>query len=306
MTTVFNFTDYREFLKSYYQEQKQLNKSFSYGVLAKNAKISSRGLLKLIIDGKRNLSLSNISGITTGLDLNKSESEYFLTMVQLNQAKENEDKHKYYEKLMNFPQKRRSSDLKREQYNLYSKWYFSVLLELVLLQKKSQSIEDFFLWVSRSMKGKLTLKEVKGTYQQLIALGLIKEVDGQLRQAQNFLESNAKEEVNFAIQNFHREMLTQATAALEQPIEKRAFGGVTLALRRSDLPRMKEFIREFRNKFNLEFSANSGADSVYQLNVQFFELVDGEKASTDPILDLNSTIEKQIVENSFTSDREII
>jgi uncharacterized protein (TIGR02147 family) len=306
MTKVFEFIDYRTFLCQYYQEQKQINKGFSYGVMAKKTNISSRGLLKLIMDGKRNLSLNNIGGITAGLEFNKSESEYFLTMVLLSQAKNSEEKNKLYEKLMNFPQKRRISHLKREQYNLYSKWYFCFLYELILLKKPGQTLEGFCQWAADLLKSKLSLREIKDAYQQLVSLGLLVIVDGQVKQSDKFIESNIKEEVSFAIQNFHREMMSQALAALEKPLAEREFGGVTLAVRKSDLPRAKELIREFRNQFNLEFSANQGADSVYQLNIQFFELADGANIQTDPPQDLNSANVTQIFDKEPMSREEII
>ncbi len=304
MTSIFDYTDYREFLKTFYRKKKTVDSNFSYGVLAKRSNISSRGLLKLIMDGKRNLSLSKVGGLTAGLGLNKAECDYFFTMVQLNQAKGSVEKHKFFEKLMRFPQKRRMSDLKREQYNLYANWYFCVLYELILFKKKEQSFEEFCIWVAQKMKGRLTQKEVKSTYKELFSLGLLKEEEGVIKQTSTFLESNGREEVNFAIQNFHREMMELAVGALEQPIEKRAYGAVTLAIRHCDIPKAKDFIRDFRNKFNVEFSANTGADSVYQLNVQFFELVDA--VTPDPNLDPNSTKDKQNLENSVPHDGNTI
>jgi uncharacterized protein (TIGR02147 family) len=298
MTKLFEYTDYREFLSHYYEEQKNLNKNFSYAVMAKKTNISSRGLLKLIIDGKRQLSLNNIGNMTTGLAFTKVEAEYFLTMVQFEQAKTSGDKNKFYERLMSFPQKRKISNLKREQYNLYSKWYFCFLYELVLLKKETQSFEEFCQWAATKAKDKLTIKEIKDAYEQLFALGLLITIDGQIKQTNKFIESHAKEEVSFAIQNFHREMMTRAAETVEQPIAKREFGAVTLAFNKNDLPRAKEFIRDFRNKFNLEFSANQGADSVYQLNIQFFELADGDKSiSTDSQINLNSAMNNQMIEN---------
>lgn len=298
MTKVFEFTDYREFLSHYYEEQKNLNKNFSYAVMAKKTNISSRGLLKLIIDGKRQLSLNNIGNMTSGLEFTKVEADYFLTMVQFGQAKSSEEKNKFYEKLMGFPQKRKISNLKREQYNLYSKWYFCFLYELVLLKKETQSFEEFCQWAAEQSKDKLTLKEIKDAYEQLFALGLLTTLNGQIKQTNKFIESNAKEEVSFAIQNFHREMMARASEAVELPIAEREFGAVTLAFNKSELPRVKEFIRDFRNKFNLEFSATQGANSVYQLNIQFFELADGDKnISTDSQKNLNSAMNNQIVGN---------
>lgn len=306
MINIFEYNSYKKFLCDYYEEQKKIQKSFSYAVMAKKTNISSRGLLKLIMDGKRKLSLNNIGALTQGLELNKSEAEYFLTLVQFEQTSNLEEKNRLYTKLLSFPQKRKISPLKVEQYNYFSKWYYCVLYELILLKEDSKTLTDFYQDVLVAMKGKLTYKEIQEAYEQLISLGLLKEEHGQWRQTTSFILSNVQDELNFARQQLQKEMMRQAADALVEPLEKREFGTVTLALRKSDLPRAKEFIREFRDKFNLEFSAVSGAESIYQLNLQFFELADGASFVTNPQLDLNSAMKSQLVEGSTIGEESII
>lgn len=288
MKNVFDYLDYREFLKDFYKNQKLINESFSYAAMAQKTKISSRGLLKLIMDGKRNLSSSNLENVISGFSFNKSETNYFQTLVLFNQTKAYEEKNKLYEKLIKFPQRQRVYPLKIEQYNLYSKWYFSVIHELILLKECPQDLEHFCHWVTQQLKNKVSLKEAKEARDQLIALGLIKETPNGLSQANPYFKSNSKEEINFAIQNFHTQMISESTEAIKKPIEEREFGSVTLAFSKSDLAKAKEFIKDFKQKFNFELSAHYGADSVYQLNIQFFELADGSPLQADSVKNLNS------------------
>ncbi len=292
MINIFEYNSFKKFLSDYYEVHKKANKSFSYAVMAKNANISSRGLLKLIMDGKRKLSLNNIGLLTQGLSLNKSESDYFMTLVQFEQATNIVEKNNYYLKLMSFPQKRKISKLGKEQYNLYAKWYFIVLYEMTYLQEKNQTYEEFCQHAVKLLNGRVSLNEVKEAYEQLQALGLIINNQGRLQQSLHYFESQAGEQINFAMLNFHKEMMSQATEALNFPREKREFSGVTLAVKKSDLPRAKELIGEFSKKFNLEVSALQGAEAIYQLNIQFFELVDGVSAQVNLATDLNSTIDR--------------
>lgn len=306
MINVFEYSHFRQFLCDYYEGQKKLSASFSYAVMAKKSNISSRGLLKLIMDGKRKLSLANIGALSQGLELNKSESEYFLTLVQFNQSTNFDEKNRLYLKLMSFPQKRKISPLKMEQYNFFSKWYYCVLYELIVLKDSTKSFNDFCQDVMVALKGKLTLNEIREAYTQLVTLGLLKEEMGQWKQTQHFILSNINDELNFAVQLFQKEMMKQAQDALVEPLEKREFGTVTLAIRKGDLPRAKEFIKEFRNKFNLEFSSLVGAESIYQLNLQFFELADGDSFQTNSKKDLNSAMPLQTIEGSMIGKESVI
>jgi uncharacterized protein (TIGR02147 family) len=52
---VFQYLDYRAFLRDYYKEKKAASKTFSYVNFARKAKISSSGFLLHVIKGERNL-----------------------------------------------------------------------------------------------------------------------------------------------------------------------------------------------------------------------------------------------------------
>lgn len=290
MIIVYNYLNYRAYLKAFYDFKKSRDKAFSYGVLAQKANISSRGLLKLIMDGKRNLSHSNTEKLIQGLKLNKSEALYFSTLVQFNQAKNHQEKNLHYQKLLNYRYRQNPVSLQKAQYNFYSKWYFPVVHELVLLENAPSSPETFAQWASQQFHGKVSPREVLDAYNELISLGLLQINMGKLEPQNSYIESNVKEELNFAIQSFHHQMLKEAQDALNQPLELREFGAVTLAFRKSDLAKAKSAIAEFRRQFNFDFSAHQGADCVYQLNVQFFELADGKPLLTDSTKDPNSAI----------------
>lgn len=273
MLNIFEFTDFRAYLKNYYERHKALDANFSYASMAERTKLSSRGLLKLIMDGKRNLSASNLHNMTSGLGFNKSETHYFSTLVQFAQAKTAEEKDKHYSAILKFPQTKKAFALKQEQHNFYSKWYFAVVLELVTLSTAPTDAAELARWISKKID--ITPKEAADACEQLQTLGLLRAgSDGRLVQSNPYVAFNPGE-LHFALQNFHRHMIEESVEALKQPIDEREFGGVTLAFRKEDLAKAKDFIREFKKKFNFEMSAGEGANSVYQLNVQFFELADG-------------------------------
>src|SRR5262245_26636639 len=77
-----SFTDYRAFLKEFYEyrraQTKESLRPYSYATFAAAADIKSPNYLKLIIDGQRNLSTEMARKFAKAMALNKEETEEFL------------------------------------------------------------------------------------------------------------------------------------------------------------------------------------------------------------------------------------
>src|SRR3989344_8603024 len=87
---IFTYRNFRDLLSDYYHTQKKQKASYSYKAFAEKAGLNSPNYLKLVMDGKRNLSHKNIKKFAKGLGLDRYSSEYFENLVYLNQAEEDE------------------------------------------------------------------------------------------------------------------------------------------------------------------------------------------------------------------------
>jgi uncharacterized protein (TIGR02147 family) len=56
MPNIFNYLNYRDFLKDYYEEHKAKSPCFSYKYLANKAGFKSKSFFHEVITGKKNLS----------------------------------------------------------------------------------------------------------------------------------------------------------------------------------------------------------------------------------------------------------
>ena len=74
--------------------------------------------------------------------------------------------------------------------------------------------------------------------------------------------------------NYHRGMLERATEAIDAfAQEARQFGGLTVAIPVSLVPRLKQELAAFQERFlHLCDTAEGPPEQVYQLNVQLFPL----------------------------------
>ena len=96
MKPIFEYIDYRQYLKDYYNESKATMTYFSYRFFAQRAGLNSPILLKLVFDGKRNLSRKSTEKFIKGLNLKEKEAVYFSNLVRFNQAKVVGEKQVYY------------------------------------------------------------------------------------------------------------------------------------------------------------------------------------------------------------------
>ncbi len=78
---VYAFMDYRQYLAGYYAFAKQERYGCSFRVFSKRAGIRSSNYLRLVIDGKRNLSAEMAARFATGCELVGAAAEYFCELV---------------------------------------------------------------------------------------------------------------------------------------------------------------------------------------------------------------------------------
>jgi uncharacterized protein (TIGR02147 family) len=98
-TDVFEFTDFRLFIRNRYRYLKTCDKSLTYERLGKIIGFSSPGFFTQIIQGKCRLPSPMIQKIALALGLNKKESQYFALLVEYGQASEQARKHELFKKV---------------------------------------------------------------------------------------------------------------------------------------------------------------------------------------------------------------
>ena len=270
MTTIFDYTDYRLFLKDRYAALKQINPAFSYRYFSQKAGFSSPNFLKLVMDGARNLSAESIHKFGQVLKLNNKEQRFFELMVQYNQASDPKQRQHYFELLLDFPDYRKTHHLEKEQYTYLSYWYYPAILELTALSDFREDPQ----WISDQLQKKVSLKEVKEALEVLLNLGLLqRDAEGKIGTVHTAL-TTGEEAKNLAAYTFHEQVLTLAKEAVsQQSAEEREFAAMTLAVNEQQLIQIKEKIRDLR-KWILNFLGQGGdkPTAVYQMGTQLFRL----------------------------------
>ncbi|MBQ5463997.1 MAG: TIGR02147 family protein, partial [Fibrobacter sp.] len=92
MKPIVEYTDFRLYMRDFYEERKRCS-AFSWREFSKVAGFSSPSYMKVVCDGKSNLSRIGIERTGAAMGLSGFEMDYFREMVVFGQA-ESEDKKK--------------------------------------------------------------------------------------------------------------------------------------------------------------------------------------------------------------------
>ncbi|MBU0505879.1 MAG: TIGR02147 family protein [bacterium] len=273
---LFTYTDYRQFLKDYYQDQKDNNPKFSFRFFAKMGGLSSSAYLKVVMDGKRNLSPAAINKFTKAMKLNKKEASYFENLVFFNQAKTDSDKDLYFERMLVLKPKVAFHGIEKDQFEYYTQKHFVIIREMVALPHFKEDHE----WIAARLKFRINASQAKHAIDVLLRLGLLdRDEEGRLQQALSSL-STQPEVASLEVFNFHRAMLREAAESmLNVPKQLRDITSLTIPMPTETLPEIKQYLHKVKEEI-VNMIGNSGKEfhEVYQLNMQLFPVTKtGEK-----------------------------
>ena len=103
---VFSYQDYRDFLRDFYLQRRQVDRKFSIRFFARRAGLKSENYLKVVMDGRRNLTTRNLPKFVKGLGLGPSQAEYFEALVNLNQARDLNERRNLLERVVHLKKKK--------------------------------------------------------------------------------------------------------------------------------------------------------------------------------------------------------
>jgi uncharacterized protein (TIGR02147 family) len=267
---IFEYSDYRIFLKDYYESRKHNNPEFTYRYIAEHVGFKSAGHFTQILKGSINLSISMASNFAEFLRLGKKEAEYFELLVRFNQAKTHSEKKRCFERILRF------KDLKiaaigPDQYDYFNKWYYVAIREVLAYYPFKGNYAD----LAKKLKPSISPAEAKKAIDLLLRLGLIvRSDDGMYRKVTPALSADPVGK-SVAIANQALDTMRLAGEALDRfPKEQRNISGVAFSVSAQTFETMQDEVRKFRKKILDLAKADASPDGVYQFNVQLFPLTD--------------------------------
>lgn len=265
--TVFEYDNYREYLRDYYMSAKARDKKFSFRYFARIGGFKSGNILKIVIDGKINIVDETVEKFCKALKLNREESLFFTNLVHFNQAQSTEERLKYSRELLRSLTFRKMHPLMEAQYRYFDCWYYPTVRGLV----NTEGFKEDLNWIAKQISPQITPGEVRKAIDELLQLQLLSrnETGKLVLSSPTVTTSNAITSCSLA--NYHREMMKKAAESIDRfPREQRDLSALTLTVSKENVGVLKEMAEKFRQDVLDVVSRGSALNAVYQLNIYLF------------------------------------
>ena len=271
--SIFDYLDYREFLRDFYLEQKRKHSYFTFRFIAQKTDIDPAHIAR-VFQLKRHLSEKSLSSFIHLCKFGEEEKKYFDRLVAFNTARTERQARQAFEALLSLSGVK-TNVLKPDQYVFYTKWYYTAVRALIAM--RSFKIKDSAA-IARMLSPPVSVKEAREALQLLLKLGIVyADPDGILHSSDIHITSGKKWR-SLAVKTFQAETIRLAGESLDRhPKEVRDISTVTIGIKRDRMVEMRERIADFRKSIMHLAEEDQEPDDVFQLNIQLFPLTDTGK-----------------------------
>jgi uncharacterized protein (TIGR02147 family) len=263
--SVFSYRIYRSYLKDFYRVKKATCTGYSYRRFSLEGGIASPNFLKLVMDGKKNLTTATILKFAKALDLGAEETFHFEAMVLENQATDAEEK-RYYgarlRKASDNPRPRRVNIGARTQ--LFDHPLFPAAVVLLAGAQADTDLEGLCKRIDLPYSLMSGFLKVMETEQVLSVTGGRYEV--------NFEHAIfARRVSDIKLKEYVRRQLELTTKAFQRSYEREGskFLCHTIGVSRERIPEIEAYLDNSIAELNEKFTCEP-AEDVMQINLQSF------------------------------------
>jgi uncharacterized protein (TIGR02147 family) len=266
-----SYTDYRKYLHDYFCCMKKEKPYFSHRYFCTLAGFKTSGAIKLVIDNKRNLSRESIVKISTAIGHSREEYDFFETLVLANQATDPQQRRKLLLRLKKLKNELPVTLIDEAKHVFFNEWHHAVVREMIELPDFTGEPE----WIAKRIWPKVDVVKINESFSLLAGLGLIKkDRHGTWRGSAQALTTEP-ELASEMVADFNRAMIRNAMLASHLlPRQQREISGTTLRISRTCYKEIKQRIVRFKRELLEAAIADVNSDRIYQLNIQFFPLME--------------------------------
>lgn len=281
---VSDYLDYRKLLEDFYHFRRDQTKNdlrpYSYAMFSAAANIKSPNYLRMIIEGKRNLSVDMIGKFAKAMGFAKGDALDFKLLVIYNQSTDPAERSLLLKELSEYrvAQKIKSGELDPKAFEKVPGWIAWVLYSMIDQDGVRFQIDE----LRDLLRKKAAPDEIQAAMKSLIESGQVEQDDvtGGLRKARHLIES--PEDIPVAlVRKLQSQLMYLGMESLFQdsPID-REFGTLTLSLTQAEFEELKFKLRQLRKSVQKDNSVKrvtTKGDRVYQMNLQLFPVTNRAK-----------------------------
>lgn len=275
------YMDYRKFLLDYYDYRRTLSKRdirpYNYSVFSAAADIKSPNYMKMIIDGKRNLSKDMVLKFARALALNKDQTDEFEILVRFNQDTDPAERNFHLRELtkIRVENQLKSGEIDKKAWEKIPNWVAWILYAMIDQRNVRFKADE----LKSLLRGKATVNEINEALDQLERAGeIVRDPQtGLISKAHTLIDS--PDDIPVAlVRKLQAQLMYLGLESLYQDqATEREFGSLTLSLTKEEFEQIKFQLRKMRKEIHKDNSIKrmtTKGERVYQLNLQLFPVTD--------------------------------
>ena len=268
LKSVIEYQDYHQYILDYYTERKRCS-AFTWREFAKIAGFASGSYLKLVSDHKTRLVQEGARKTAIAMGLLGYEYDYFMLLVQYENAKNDQQKKKCFEAMQEITSAHKIKLLGSESYAYYESWLHSVVRELAPNMPGAKPLE-----IAKAIRIPVTAAEVSDSLNFLLKNNFLTvDENGNYHQSDKLISTGRLDFVSIPVHSLIKQMGEFALQAFDDlPISERFFSGLTMGVTEKSYNKVIEELKECRRKIFTAVSAEDETEKVCRLNIQLFPL----------------------------------
>jgi len=267
MPDLYRYTDYRAFLREWFEDAKKEQSFLSFRYMARRTGIDA-GYLAHVFQGTKHIAEGSIAAVSALLGMKSKESKYFHELVLFSRAKSEREIKERFQRLMVL-RSTSARELSARQTRYWTYWFYpAVRLTMMTFDFKGDYAD-----LGARLSPPITMEQAKEAVQVLEGLELVrKESDGRYSVIDAHVSTGDAWQ-SLAIREFQEQTLKLACESLERfPKNVRDISTLTLAIPRTEIPALQEMVREFRSQVAKWALSLDDSDCVMQVDLAMFPL----------------------------------
>lgn len=241
MTDLYAYTDYRAYLRDWFEESKKSQPFLSFRYMSRRTGIDA-GYLAHVFQGSKHIAESSIESMIKLLGLRSKDTKYFQELVLFTRAKNEREIKERFQKLMSL-RSVSARELSSRQTRYWAYWYYPA----VRLTMLNYAFRGDYADLVQRLSPPITAEQAREAVRVLENLQLVRQEENGSYTVLDPHVSTGDAWQSLAIREFQEQTLRLAAESLTRhPKGKREISTLSLAIPQGEISTLQDMVREFR------------------------------------------------------------
>ena len=265
---VFDYLDYRTFLRDLYQSRKAIDKRFSCRFIAQKVGFRSASYFTQVLNGRSAMTPEMAVRFAAFLRLEVREAEYLELLVLHDRARAAGERRGYLEKLASFREGSKRL-VPSEHFEYFEKWHHTAIREFLHIEP----FDGDYKALGKRLRPPIAASKARESIELLLELGMARRENGLVVRSDRQSTTTGEAVKSVQVDQFHASTLELASRSIDG-LERgeRSLSSLTMTLSPEARRRIEAEIADFRAKILSIAESDSGETAVYHMGIQLFPM----------------------------------